>query len=168
MEEKVRVHVQIQAKHILHFQMYHTYISATGVIMMFLAVLSLYGLVEGPKNQNPGIVAMFVFLMLWVIVFVPANLLLKSMKQAKTVELFKNPMDFEVSAKGIGIYQNEKSGECEWKEITKVVLHKEVAIFYMGKVRANLLPLDQIPEEREKIFAIVKKYAKGRIVGVAR
>lgn len=168
MEDRVRVKVQIKPDHIVRFQMYHTYFSLTGIMMAFLALLSAYALVDGPEDQNLGITLLFVFILAWCVIITPVNLYLKAIKQSKTVELFKNPMEFEVSSKGIGIYQGGKSGECGWKEITKVVFQKKVAIFYMGKVRANLLPMDQIPDQADEVVRIVKKYATGRIVGAAK
>ena len=55
----------------------------------------------------------------------------------------------------------ENGGLVEWKNVTKIVILKKLAIFYMGKVRAHLLPLDQIPEDADEAVELVKKYAKG-------
>ena len=81
------------------------------------------------------------------------------------MELFKNPIDLEIGEKGLTITQGENGGLVEWKNVTKIVILKKLAIFYMGKVRAHLLPLDQIPEEADEAVELVKNYAKGiRIV----
>ena len=46
----------------------------------------------------------------------------------------------------LSLTQGENGGSIAWKEVTKIVILKNLVIFYMGKVRAHLLPLDQLPE----------------------
>lgn len=149
------------AADLFRFQIYHTYMGITGFLLGLLAVVALADLIGNFNNMADGTKAVCIVLVLWAVLLNPVNMYLRAKKQAQTVELFKNPIDLMIDEKGLTITQGENGGLVEWKNITKIVILKKLAIFYMGKVRAHLLPLDQIPDEADEAVELVKKHAKG-------
>ncbi|MCI8506451.1 MAG: YcxB family protein [Lachnospiraceae bacterium] len=149
------------AADLFRFQVYHTYCGIMGFLMVLLAVVVLVDLIGNFNSMSNGTKVICVFLIVWAAILNPVNMYFRAKKQAQTVELFKNPIDLEIDEKGLTITQGENGGLVEWKNITKIVILKKLVIFYMGKVRAHLLPLDQIPEEADEVVELVKKYAVG-------
>ncbi|MCI8466240.1 MAG: YcxB family protein [Lachnospiraceae bacterium] len=149
------------ATDLFRFQIYHMYMGVMGFLLGLLAVVALADLIGNFSNMTTGTRAICIILILWAIVLNPVNMYFRAKKQAQTVELFKNPIELEIDEKGLTIIQGENGGLVEWKNITKIVILKKLAIFYMGKVRAHLLPLDQIPETADEAVELVKKHATG-------
>ena len=161
MEEK-KFTTKIGEKDMFRFQMYHTYMGVSGVLYGLLVVLALADLIGNFNTTSAGIKVLCVFLILWPIVISPVSLWFRSKKQVAAAELFQNPIDLEIKEEGVELTQGENGGLIEWKDITKVVVLKKLAIFYMGKVRAHLLPLDQLSsEDAADVAERLKKYAVG-------
>ena len=142
----VKATTKIGPKDMYRFQLYHTYVGVTGLLLGLLSILALADLIGNFTSMNTGTKAICVLLILWALVINPVNLYFKSKRQVEAAELFKNPIDLEITKEGISLTQGENGGSIAWKEVTKIVILKNLVIFYMGKVRAHLLPLDQLPE----------------------
>ncbi len=161
MEEK-KFTTKIGEKDMFRFQMYHTYMGVSGWLYGLLVVLALADLIGNFNTTSMGVKILCVFLILWPIVISPINLWFRSKKQVAAAELFRNPIDLEITKEGVELTQGESGGLIEWKDVTKVVVLKKLVIFYMGKVRAHLLPLDQLSgEEASAVVELLKKYAVG-------
>lgn len=152
-ESGVKATTKIGPKDMYRFQLYHTYFGVTGLLLGLLAILALADLIGNFSSMNTGTKAICVLLILWAVVINPVNLYFKSKRQVETAELFQNPIDLEVTKEGITLTQGENGGTIAWKEVTKIVILKKLVIFYMGKVRAHLLPLDQLPEAQADAVA---------------
>ncbi|QNM06640.1 YcxB family protein [Qiania dongpingensis] len=166
--EKIRVTTEIKPKYLFRFQVYHTYFGLTGVLLVLLSVMALVDLIGNFGSMAVWAKIFCIFILIWGLVLNPLNLYYKSKKQAASTELFQHPIDVEISKDGLGIFQGDKGGLVEWKDITKIVILKNVVLFYMGKVRAHLLPLDQNPEQADDVVELIRKSAKGRRVIVHR
>lgn len=149
------------ASDLFRFQIYHTYLGITGFLLGLLAAVALADLIGNFNSMGNGTKVICIVLILWAVLLNPINMYFRAKKQAQTVELFKNPIDLVIGEEGLTITQGENGGLVEWKNVTKIVILRKLAIFYMGKVRAHLLPLDQIPEDADEAVELVKKYAKG-------
>ena len=149
----VKATTKIGPKDMYRFQLYHTYFGVTGLLLGLLAILALADLIGNFSSMNIGTKVLCMILILWAVVINPVNLYFKSKRQVETAELFRNPIDLEVTKEGITLTQGENGGTIAWKEVTKIVILKKLVIFYMGKVRAHLLPLDQLPEAQADAVA---------------
>ena len=152
-ESGVKATTKIGPKDMYRFQLYHTYVGVTGLLLGLLAILALADLIGNFSSMNIGTKVLCMILILWAVVINPVNLYFKSKRQVETTELFRNPIDLEVAKEGITLTQGENGGTIAWKEVTKIVILKKLVIFYMGKVRAHLLPLDQLPEAQADAVA---------------
>lgn len=158
----MRVTTKIKVSDMFLFQMYHTYVGITGLALVLLAGLALGNLIGNFNDLPAWSIGFWIFVMAWGIVLNPVILYFKSKKQVETTELFKNPIDIEIAEDGFGIYQGENGGVIDWKDITKIIILNKLVIFYMGKVRAHLLPLEENSEESDMLVELIKKYAKCR------
>ncbi len=149
------------AMDLFRFQIYHTYFGFMGILMALLAVVATVDLIGNFGGMTDGTRILCIILILWAVVLNPLTMYFKSKRQVETVELFKKPIALEISEAGLNISQEENGGMVEWKDVTKIVILKKLVIFYMGKVRAHLLPLDQIPEEADEAVGLIKKYGVG-------
>ena len=162
MEHKIFT-TKTEAKDLFRFQIYHTYFGITGVLLGLLAVLATGDLIGNFTEMSTGTKVICILLVAWAVVLNPVNLYFKAKKQAKTVELFKNPIDTEITEEGISMSQGENGGLVEWKDVTKIVILKTLVIFYLGKVRAHLLPLEQLGEaDADEAVELIKKYGVGK------
>lgn len=161
-----KITTKIRTEDLFRFQMYHTYAGVSGRLFIFLGILAIGDLIVNFNTMAVWTRIFCVFIILWIAVLNPVNLYFRSKKQQETTELFQNPIDVEISSEGLGLFQGENGGVVEWKDISKIVILNKLVIFYMGKVRAHLLPLDENPEQAEQIVEVIKASAKGtKIVG---
>lgn len=159
--EKVRVTTSVGTKDMFRFQLYHTYCGTSGFFLCLLAIVAAADLIGNFSNMEMGTKVLCAIMILWVIVINPLTLYSRSKKQAESAELYKEPLDAEFSEEGMTLYQGENTGLIEWKEISKIVFQKKLIIFYMGKVRAHLLPLEQIPEQADDVVKAIRTFAVG-------
>lgn len=149
-EETFQFHVQVTAKNLWMFSMYHSNKGYLGIFNLLFTLASLYLLVV--RWSEVGVFYRLLLLMcvLMFTVWQPGLLFLKAMKQAGNDRL-KEPMDMTFTREGFRVVQGEQSMDVDWNQVTKISRIKGEYILYMSSVRAYLVP-DQVLGEKKEAF----------------
>lgn len=154
-EQKIQFHIQMKAKDLWKFSMYHANKGYLGVFNVLFTLASLYLLVT--KWSETG-VAYRLLLLVCVMMFTvwqPGILFLKALKQAGN-ERLKAAMDMVFDDKGFTVSQGEQSMEVAWDEVTRVVRIPGIYILYMSRIRAYLISDQVLGGEREKFVEFLR------------
>lgn len=149
-EKTFQFHIQVTAKDLWMFSMYHSNKGYLGVFNVLFTLASLYLLAT--RWGESGVFYRLLLLMcaLMFTVWQPGLLFLKAMKQAGNDRL-KEPMDMTFTKEGFTVVQGDQSMEVAWDQVTKVARIKGEYILYMSTVRAYLVP-DQVLGEKKEAF----------------
>ena len=153
--ETIRFRIQITAKDLWMFSMYHSNKGYLGVFNLFFTLASLWILVT---RWSVVTVAYRILLLICVLMFTvwqPALLYMKAAKQAKT-KAVKEPMDMTCSKEGILIEQAGQSQKITWDQIVKVEQVRGLLIIYMGRVHAYLIPEQAAAVCRDQLLELIR------------
>ena len=137
-EERFHFHIQMDAKDLWMFSMYHAnkgYLGVFNVLFTLVCVL------------------MFT-------VWQPGLLFLKAMKQLKN-DRMKSPMDMTFTKEGFTVTQKDQSMDVAWDQIRGVVGIRGEYILYMGQMRAYLIPDRILGQDKEKFAGFLREVLPG-------
>lgn len=142
----IKFDVQMTPRIMYNFMIHHTYTSLSGILGVVFGVLSLIiGLYR--QTQGTGDSWMFFVFAAVFIIYMPVTLWLKSAKQVKTTPMFQKPITYEMTETGLVISQGDQSTENAWDNFQKVISTKQSLLLYISKVRAIVLPKEQMGEQ---------------------
>lgn len=153
--ETIRFRIQITAKDLWMFSMYHSNKGYLGVFNLFFTLASLWILVTRWSDVTVVYRVLLLICVLMFTVWQPALLYMKAAKQAKT-KAVKEPMDMTCSKEGILIEQAGQSQEITWDQIVKVEQVRGLLIIYMGRVHAYLIPEQAAAVCRDQLLELIR------------
>ena len=153
--ETIRFRIQITAKDLWMFSMYHSNNGYLGVFNLFFTLASLWILVTRWSDVTVAYRILLLICVLMFTVWQPALLYMKAAKQAKT-KAVKEPMDMTCSKEGILIEQAGQSQEITWDQIVKVEQVRGLLIIYMGRVHAYLIPEQAAAVCRDQLLELIR------------
>lgn len=153
--ETIRFRIQITAKDLWMFSMYHSNKGYLGVFNLFFTLASLWILVTRWSDVTVAYRILLLICVLMFTVWQPALLYMKAAKQAKT-KAVKEPMDMTCSKEGILIEQAGQSQEITWDQIVKVEQVRGLLIIYMGRVHAYLIPEQTAAVCRDQLLELIR------------
>lgn len=158
-ESGFRLDLKINQGDLYAFLMYHSYCSIAGLIAAVLSVFCLVkGIAEIAGGTNNSTTVVLLVVGLWFLVVNPLSMRGKAAVQLKSSPVFKEPITYIFTEKGMLQEQGETRTGCKWHMITKVVFLKRIWILYAGKVRASILPVAQLGEQKEELKALIAKH----------
>ncbi len=150
-KETFQFHIQMKAKDLWKFSMYHSNKGYLGVFNVLFTLASLYLLVTKWSDTGTAYRLMLLVCAMMFTVWQPGILFLKALKQAGNDRL-KAAMDMAFDKKGFTVSQGDQSMEVTWDQVTRVARIPGIYILYMSSIRAYLLP-DQILGDEKETFA---------------
>lgn len=79
----------------------------------------------------------------------------KLFERASKQTAFQGEFTFEINDKGIVFGKKEGVSNCSWSEIEDIVKDEYTVLFYFGKDRFYILPLESLSEEQQDSLADV-------------
>ena len=153
---KIKIDMQLNAKDIWLFSMYH---SNRGFLLifnvLFTVVMYYYMITSWNKIDTPRKI-MFVLLANMFLIIQPAMLYLKSAKQART-EAIRAGLLMEINDEGIVVSSKGESIDFKWESGFRSRIVPGIIIIYVDAVRGYLLPDRYTKENKEKIVAVLKE-----------
>ena len=153
--------VQMTAKEIFLFMMYHSYCKLSGVIGLLLSLFAIVSLVTSYTDMTDQNKAVYVIVALWFTVLEPVTMLSRARSQAKKNPVYKKPLTYEVNSEGITVSQDEERQSIEWSRLLKVVETKSQYLVYSNKINAFIFPKNAIGQECSVFEQLVYEYTKG-------
>lgn len=153
---KIKIDMQLNAKDIWLFSMYH---SNRGFLLifnvLFTVVMYYYMITSWNKIDTPRKI-MFVLLANMFLIIQPAMLYLKSAKQARS-EAIRAGLSLEINDEGIVVSSKGESIDFKWESGFRSRIVPGIIIIYVDAVRGYLLPDRYTKENKEKIVAVLKE-----------
>ena len=153
---KIKIDMQLNAKDIWLFSMYH---SNRGFLLifnvLFTVVMYYYMITSWNKIDTPRKM-MFVLLANMFLLIQPAMLYLKSAKQARS-EAIRAGLSLEMNDEGIVVSSKGESIDFKWESGFRSRIVPGIIIIYVDAVRGYLLPDRYTKENKEKIVAVLKE-----------
>lgn len=153
---KIKIDMQLNAKDIWLFSMYH---SNRGFLLifnvLFTVVMYYYMITSWNKIDTPRKM-MFVLLANMFLIIQPAMLYLKSAKQARS-EAIRAGLSLEMNDEGIVVSSKGESIDFKWESGFRSRIVPGIIIIYVDAVRGYLLPDRYTKENKEKIVAVLKE-----------
>ncbi len=154
-EQTFRFHIQMQAKDLWKFSMYHANKGYLLVFNVLFTLASLYLLVTKWGETGAAYRLLLLVCVMMFTVWQPGILFLKALKQAGNDRL-KTAMDVVFDKKGFTVSQGEQSMEVAWDEVTKVVRIPGIYVLYMSSIRAYLISDQVLGGEKEAFTGFLR------------
>lgn len=157
--DRIELDVQMTYADMYRFNLYHAYHNSQGVMSVVLGVLlvciSLLSWSDGNLTKNVLYLAAAVL----VVCYVPINLRARVKKQMKNNELFAKPLHYTFDENGITTTFDGQSVTMPWIRLYKLVSTKRMVLLYGGRIRANVIPRDQMDAETYRaLYALAKEH----------
>ena len=78
--------------------------------------------------------------------------------QVKQSDMINKPLHCELADKGVVISRDGEVVTNPWEDFTKVYTTKKVVILYVGRVRAFILPKEQMGEQYQAAVEMICKH----------
>ena len=160
-EQTFRFHIQMQAKDLWKFSMYHANKGYLGVFNTLFTLASLYLLVTKWGETGTAYRLLLLVCVMMFTVWQPGILFLKALKQAGNDRL-KTAMDMVFDKNGFTVSQGEQSMEVPWDEVTKVVRIPGIYVLYMSSIRAYLISDQVLGGEKEAFGGFLREVLPGQ------
>lgn len=159
-EQRFRFHIQVEAKDLWLFSMYHANKGYLGVFNVLFTLASLYLLVTQWSQTGVGRRLLLLVCVLMFTVWQPGLLFLKALKQVRN-DRMKVPMDMTFTKEGFTVEQGDQSMEVAWDQIGRAVRIRGEYILYMGQMRAYLIPDRILGEDKDKFGQFLREALPG-------
>lgn len=162
----IKFEVNMTDKIMYDFLLYHSYTSASGMLTTLVGVgcfiLAVYKGANG-ESQSAILFAALGFMLLFS---TPFTLKSSAKNQVKNTEMFKKPLKYEVTEKGISVTQDGESAENAWDNILKVVSTGKSLVIYITRVRAIILPKEAMGDDYPAVVELISKHVAPKKVKI--
>jgi phosphopentomutase len=89
--------------------------------------------------------------------YVPLNLRGKVKKQMKTNEAWQHPIHYTFDENGVTTSVADQHATIPWNQLYKLVSTKRMVLIYGGRIRANVVPRDQMGDAYDRLYEMAKE-----------
>ncbi len=143
----LKVEVQMTAKIMYNFMLHHTYTSLGGILMVCFGIVAVVVGVQSIGGGNSSSTLAYFMLGILFIIGNPIMLWNKAKQQVKRTPAFQKPLTYEFGEEGVTISQEKTSELIKWEQISKVSTTSTMALVYVSRVRAFILPKDAFKDQ---------------------
>ena len=161
-KDKAKFSVQMTAKEVYRFNMYHVYHSFSGLIGIGFSIIALIILLTSFSTLSEQTRAMLIIIAAWFVVFDPVILFTRSRGQAKRNKAYQQALNYEVNEAGITVSQNEEHQTIAWDNLFKIVETKTQFLVYSSKMHAFIFPKSSVGMSEEQFREVLLHYAKDK------
>lgn len=99
---------------------------------------------------------LLVFIIFLFVIWQPAMLYPKAMRQAKELEK-QPPLVLTFSDEGVDVAQGEAGGHIQWDEVGKIEVVGDMMIVYGDRAHASLIPRSSMGSDEEAFRSLVRE-----------
>lgn len=165
---EVKLKVKLSDKHLFNFLMHHTYSSFSGYIGIIISLCALSAFVMSLNSEVIRIQYKVVLLVTALLFTVVQPLMLKSKakQQVKKNKSFSDPFEYVINSSGIYIKQNDDELQVRWDEIKKITSTKKCVFIYLTKIRAFIIPREDVGGDMADFRTIINKNCLARHIRI--
>lgn len=154
--EKIELDIKMTFEDMYRFNLYHVYHNSQGILSIVLAVMlaAISILTWGDSNVVYNV--LYLLAAVLIVVYVPVNLRSKVKKQMANTEVYQQPIHYVFDECGITTSFADQSVTMPWKQLYKIVSTKRMVLLYGGRIRANVIPRDQLGDAYDSLYELAK------------
>lgn len=154
--KKIEIDVTMTFENMYRFNLYHVYHNSQGILSIMLAVLlALLSLLTW-GDSNVAYNVLYLMAAVLIALYVPVNLYSKVKRQMKSTETYQKPIHYVFDEGGITTSFADQSVTMPWKQLYKIVSTKHLVLLYGGRIRANVIPRDQLGDTYDALYELAK------------
>lgn len=153
--------VTITDKDMYRFNLYHAYHGFQGIFATLIGVWVLIMAVATFGKVAPMYTVLYIVFGIVFLVYVPANLYLRSKRQIASSDVLKQALRYKVDDVGVHVSQGDQTADLEWKQIYKMVSTKSHLLIYSSRVNAYVIPREAIREQYETVVGLAVNHLEG-------
>lgn len=158
--QEIKITVWMKVSNMYDFLLRYNYKGLTGMIGPVFSILAFVALCLSYTVLTRGQITLLIIASLLFTVINPLLILLKAIKQLKCNPSFREPFEYTLDKEKVIVKQKEETLPILWKDVQEVVETRVNIIVYLSKVRAFVLPKedigDRLLEVRELIHHCVQ------------
>lgn len=148
--------VKPTASQLWRFSVHYANSGFRGIVNLILVGGSLFLLAGGWRSLEALQRGLLVFIVLLFVVWQPAMLYLKSLRQAK--ELEKHPaLELTFHEEGVEIVREDARGHIAWEDICRIEAVGSMIIVYSDPVHASLISRAIMGDEEEAFRQLIRE-----------
>ena len=154
--DKIELDVKMTFKDMYRFNLYHAYHTSQGILSIMLAVMLVLISVLSWGDVNVTYNVLYLLAAVVILFYVPLNLRSKVKRQLNQSEVYQKPIHYSFDENGITTSFADQSVTMPWKQLYKIVSTKHLVLLYGGRIRANVIPRDQLGDDYTTLFELAK------------
>ena len=160
-EEKITFSVQMTAKEIFKFTVYHVYSGFAGIFGIVLSLAALVMLIVSFHSLSDQSKTVLTLVAAWYILIYPIMLYVRAGGQAKRNPSYQKPLFYQIDQSGITVSQEEVSQTVTWDHFVKLVETRTQYLIYTNRVHAFIFPKKEIGIGSDEFNQRVVQYIEG-------
>ena len=154
--DKIELDVTMTGRDMYRFNLYHIYHGSQGMISIVLAVLLAAVAILRWGDETLMVNVLYLLAGVVILLYVPLTLWLKVKKQMKTSAVYREPVHYTFDEQGITTRFQDQSVTLPWLQLYKIVSTRHMVLLYGGRIRANVIPRDQLGDQYEALYTLAK------------
>lgn len=157
METQLTYHVNLTAKDLWAFSMYHANGGMLGIFNLLFTLAAVMLLVTRWGAVTTPYRLLLIVCVLLFTVWQPFLLYRKARKQAKTA-VVRDPMTLVFNETGLTVEQSGQTASFTWQQMGRMDGHRTMVVLYMDRVHAYLLPKSAMGEQEQALYEMARQY----------
>ena len=155
---KIEIDVKMTFEDMYRFNLYHVYHNSQGILSIVLAVMLALISILTWGESNVAYNVLYLLAAVLIVVYVPVNLRGRVKKQMKNTGVYQEPIHYTFDETGITTSFADQSVTMPWKQLYKIVSTKRMVLLYGGRIRANVIPRDQLGDAYDALYELAKAH----------
>lgn len=156
--EKIELDVKMTFADMYRFNLYHVYHGSQGILSILLAFLLALVSVLTWGDTDVLYNVLYLAAAVLILLYVPFSLRVRVKKQMKSAEVYQKPVHYLFDETGVTTSFGEQSVTMPWKQLYKIVSTRRMVLLYGGRIRANVVPRDQLGDSFEALYELARTH----------
>ena len=165
-KDSVTFSVQMTARELYKFNLYHTYHGFSGLFGLTLSLLALVNLFMNFHDLSDTGKTIMIIIGIWFTIWEPLMMKSRAKAQLNRSKAYKKPLNYEISETGITVSQDEQNETVGWDKLVKVVETKSQFLLYSSRIHAFIFPKSMMEGQESEMRGLILAHTEN--TGVKR
>lgn len=160
-QSEVRFSVQMTAKEIYKFTIYHTYHGFSGLLGLGLSLLALVNIIFNFSEMTDQNRVIMIIVACWFTILEPFMMIGRSRSQVKRTKAYQKPLQYLIDENGITVMQEEESQTIAWDKMMKIIETNSQFLVYSSRIHAFIFPKSAMENQTDTLKQLILQYTEG-------
>ncbi len=148
--EKDSITVNLEAKDLYEFNMYHAYTHSQGIMSVVFGLAAIALTVAEFDRLTTGMFAVRILLGIAILVYIPCALAMRARMAVKKGGAFDKPINITIGDDGVGVGVGEETNLIPWENVYRLKDRKNQFLIYTGRITALIVPKRFVSDDQIK------------------